>query len=131
MSYSVGECKYCGQLVQVDEPYETMEEAKEAAFAFCDCAGARAERRTLDQINNATEKIREIFGQVGEKAGFQTSTDQNVLEMLFEAAELCARGYLAQVSVQMMDGSKGKISVTQKGEIVVAKSETRTWQTKI
>ena len=30
MSYSVGECKYCGQLVQVDEPYDTMEEAKEA-----------------------------------------------------------------------------------------------------
>ena len=86
MSYSVGECKYCGQLVQVDEPYDTMEEAKEAAFAFCDCAGARAERRTLDQINNATEKIREIFGKVGEKAGFQTSTDQNVLEILFEAA---------------------------------------------
>ena len=51
--------------------------------------------------------------------------------MLFEAAELCARGYLAQVSVQMMDGSKGKISVTQKGEIVVEKSETRTWKTKI
>ena len=71
MSYSVGECKYCGQLVQVDEPYDTMEEAKEAAFAFCDCAGARAERRTLDQINNATEKIREIFGKVGEKAAFQ------------------------------------------------------------
>ena len=113
MSYSVGECKYCGQLVQVDEPYDTMEEAKEAAFAFCDCAGARAERRTQDQINNATEKIREIFGKVGEKAGFQTRTDQNVLEMMFEAAELCARGYLAQVSVQMMDGSKGKISVTQ------------------
>ena len=46
MSYSVGECKYCGQLVQVDEPYDTMEEAKEAAFAFA-TAPVRVQREGL------------------------------------------------------------------------------------
>ena len=51
--------------------------------------------------------------------------------MSYSVGECKYCGQLVQVSVQMMDGSKGKISVTQKGEIVVAKSETRTWQTKI
>ena len=69
--YTIGTCRYCGQVVSLERERDTQEAADIAASEECSCYDARAERSVRRQIENAQDRIQKIFGSEAEELGFR------------------------------------------------------------
>lgn len=90
----LGTCKFCGQMIDVG----MAAHPDEAALEYCDCPGAREERRIVECIAEACNNIE----------------PRETVEELCQLAEYAARGYLRQASIKL----SGTITAT-----IVAKAD--------
>lgn len=105
-----GVCKFCGQIVEVG----VVEHPDEMATEYCDCAGAKEERRIVECIVEACNNIEALFGEKAEEFGFRKIEPRAAVEELCQLAEFAARGYLRQASIKL----SGTITAT-----IVAKAD--------
>lgn len=55
--YSLGTCRYCGQVVNLERERDSQEAADIAASEECSCYDAREERAIRRKIENAQDRI--------------------------------------------------------------------------
>lgn len=93
----LGTCKFCGQMIEVG----VVEHPDEAAMEYCDCPGAKEERRIVECIAEACNNIEALFGERAEEFGFRKIEPRETVEELCQLAEYAARGYLRQASIKL------------------------------
>ena len=123
-----GACRFCGQVGNTDIAYLTQEEANDAATDNCKCDEACAERRIRRQIQSAASNIRDIFGAGAEEHGFQEITEPEIFRLLENVIELTARRKLASSVIQIRGYCRAAIAYTPKGEIKIARTESKAYQ---
>ena len=116
-----GACRYCGQLAQVEVP-ATWDEDKinELVTEKCECCDAVEYAKMKNRKANAHEKIVLLFG--GKSA---MPVDDKAEELLHLAVEAAVEWDIEKISVDIKDGTKGKISRTAKGSIKIERSESK------
>ena len=123
MAVTRGVCRYCGQIQEVG-PHPSQAAADETASEVCNCPTARQERRVLEQVEDACERVQRLFGDEAEHLGFKPVPDEAV-GLLEKVVEMIARGPISSASLNVRGRCKAKFSVTSKGKIKVSRSETR------
>lgn len=125
-----GTCRFCGQVGNVIgyRRFASQEEANDYATEHCGCSRAENERRIQRQISNANSRVYEVFGEGAEAHGFRPVADQSIFNILENCIELVARRLLSSATLQIRGYCKATISLTSKGEIVIARSETRAFK---
>lgn len=123
MAVTRGVCRYCGQIQEVG-PHPSQTAADETASEVCNCPTARQERRVLEQVEDACERVQRLFGDEAENLGFKPVPDEAV-GLLEKVVEMIARGPISSASLNVRGRCKAKFSITSKGKIKVSRSETR------
>lgn len=119
MGISTAPCKFCGQMVQIQEAL-TDEDAVEAATMACECQEARAYQKEQERRERTMQNVRHLFGG-GEEAGISDGT----LQILLAAAGGVLRGEITRITLVLHDGTKAAISQTAQGDINVERTETK------
>lgn len=123
MAVTRGVCRYCGQIQEVG-PHPSQAAADETASEVCNCPTARQERRVMEQVEDACERVQRLFGDEAESLGFKPVPDEAV-GLLEKVVEMIARGPISSASLNVRGRCKAKFSITSKGKIKVSRSETR------
>ena len=106
----LGTWKFCGQMIEVG----VVGHPDQVALDYCDCPGAKEERRIVECIAEACNNIEALFGEKAEEFGFRKIEPRAAVEELCQLAEFAARGYLRQASIKI----SGTITAT-----IVAKAD--------
>lgn len=116
-------CRFCGQMIQLDEEQEyTKPQAEEAATMLCTCTAAQEYQKEKMRKDKAMKNVEKLFGQDAEP---DKRIAEGIVEILREAVEEIYTGGLAKVTLNMRGGVKASISQNAKGEINVERTETR------
>lgn len=126
--YSLGTCRYCGQVVNLERERDSQEAADIAASEECSCYDAREERAIQRKIENAQDRIQKVFGSEAEELGFRPINAPEPIQLMNDIAVLIARGYITSAVVNVRGQCRAKISLTSKEKIKVERSETRSYQ---
>lgn len=117
------ECRFCGQLVQLDGDCElTEKQAEEEATMRCKCAEAAEYQKMRKRKEKALKNISLLFG---EDAGSEKQIDKNIVDILKTAAEEICNENIEKISLNMWGGVKASVSRNAKGEINVERTEIR------
>ena len=92
--YTLGTCRYCGQVVSLERERPTQEAADIAASEECSCYDAREERAICRKIENAQDRIQKVFGSEAEELGFRPINAPEPIQLMNDIAVLIARGYI-------------------------------------
>lgn len=122
---TTGVCKYCGQTSELGQAYETQEAADEAASEICACTSATLARRRAVQVEDAKDRVRQLFGEGAEELGFIPLADASAVEFLENAAALIATGPISSATINVRGRCKAKLTVSNKGKIKVSRSEVK------
>ena len=76
--FSLGTCRFCGQLVNLERERDTQEAADIAASEECSCYDAREERAIRRKIENAQDRIQKISGVRPRSSAFGLSTRRSL-----------------------------------------------------
>ena len=107
-------CRYCGQVIQIDEENLTEEQAIEAASMRCSCARASYHQRIMRRRETALNNIATLFAREGDE--IQSILKQAVDNILDESME--------KVTLNLKGGIKAVVSQNSKGEINVERTVT-------
>lgn len=120
---AIGTCKFCGQTAACKalEGWG-QEEIDELATEICRCQDARHYSFEKEAEGRIDGKIEMLFGAGNKEDGI----NNEVIAMLHEAAHLVYGGAMQSITVDIGNGIKGKISMTQKGNIKVVRTRTST-----
>lgn len=121
MMYPMAECKFCGQMIQIDAECETKQDAEEIATMYCGCDGAAKYAKEKQRKEKAMENVSILFG---ENAIPEKRIGAGIVDILNDAVEEIYSGRLAKITVNLRGGVKGSISQNSKGEINVERMET-------
>ena len=111
------ECKYCGQMVNVD-----TEETE--GYQLCGCGGACAEIFTQEQIEEACQNVETLFGEDCGDFGFTPVLEIAVVETLKTLCALVARGAGGAVSMTIPGSGVAMVKLGSKGEVKVTRRVT-------
>lgn len=113
-----GACRFCGQIISFETlGQSTPEQLDEWAVEKCDCSTAKNYTRRKKSIEGARKKIKQLFSSGdGEEAAAL------ILNM---AVDAISTEMLAEVSVNLGNGCKGKVSQSSKGNIRVERTDTK------
>lgn len=128
MSNYVGCCKYCGQLLNGNNEFENQDTADAWATARCNCSMATIKRRQAEQVENAKERVEQLFGVDCKEYGFSPIANESTIDLLNAAIEHVAGGHVLQVSIATNGDGVAKVSMNSKGNIRVQRSVTRAYQ---
>ena len=95
--------------------------------AVCNCPPAERERIIQEQVSKAAERIDELFVNC-EKLDLKPIQNIKAVEHMTDAVSLIANGEMLNVSLQITSRCKAQISLTSKGKIKVARTETKKYQ---
>ncbi len=110
------ECRFCGQLVQLDGDCElTPEQAEEKAVMNCKCAEAVEYQKKKLRKEKALKNISMLFGEDAGKS----------IDILRAAVEQIHDGAMEKISLNLRGGVKASVSQNAKGEINVERTETK------
>lgn len=123
--FTTGACKYCGQTSELGQVYDTQEAADEAASELCECAQASIARRRAAQVEDAKDRVRQLFGERAEELGFIPLADAPAVELLEQIAALIATGPISSATINVRGRCKAKFTVSTKGKIKVSRSEVK------
>lgn len=110
--YTLGTCRYCGQVVSLERERPTQEAADIAASEECSCYDAREERAIRRKIENAQDRIQKVFGSEAEELGFRPINAPEPIQLMNDIAVLIARGYITSAVVNVRGQCRAKISLT-------------------
>jgi hypothetical protein len=113
-----GACIYCGQLM----PFETTglareDDLNEWATEKCDCSEAKIYAKRKKSLSGAKEKIKQFFGS--------ESSGEIVIKLLDMATDAIFENKIDDLSINIGNGCKGKVSQNSKGNIKVERTDTR------
>ena len=86
--YSLGTCRYCGQVVNLERERDSQEAADIAASEECSCYDAREERAIRRKIENAQDRIQKVFGSEAEELGFRPINAPEPIQLMNDIAVL-------------------------------------------
>ncbi len=118
-----GICKFCGQMAtrKVLEEWG-QEEIDELATETCECADARLYAHKKGQKERADARITLLFG----KENKSVTVPDTAVDLLHKAVYPVCEGFIQSITVDIGDGVKGKINITSKGIVKVARTKTDT-----
>lgn len=115
-----GACRFCGQIAQVDAPPIWPEDmVNELATELCECNKATTYANMKKRREKAHEKIVLLFG---EKAS--SPVNDNAEKLLHMAVDTAIDYDIESMTIDIGDGTKGKISCTTKGSIKIERRES-------
>lgn len=116
MGIITAQCRYCGQIAQVETDKElTKKELEEEATMMCNCTQAKMYKREIARKERALKNVTLLFD----------THSSNIVRILELAVEEICEGNVNKITLQLQDSVKACISQTAKGEINVEKTETR------
>lgn len=117
------ECRFCGQLVQLDGDCElTPEQAEEKAVMNCKCAEAVEYQKKKLRKEKALKNISTLFGEDAEP---EKRIREDLIDILQAAVEQIYDGTMEKISLNLRGGVKASVSQNAKGEINVERTETK------
>lgn len=120
---STAECRFCGQMVQLNGDCElTQPQAEEKATMTCRCAEAVEYQKEKNRKEKALKNVSTLFG---EDATLEKRVSKGITDILRSSVEEIYSGGLAKVTLNLRGGVKASISQNSKGEINVERTETR------
>lgn len=120
-----GACPYCGQFIEFEAPAFDENEARDLAVARCNCPGAKAENEIKQKIKLASERIKALFGENAEENGFEPISSNEAISLLVLAAALVAQGDICSSTINISGKCSARVTLGNKGNIVIARRETR------
>ena len=109
------ECRFCGQVEQIEGVDLTEEQAEEEATMRCKCSDAVIYRKEKNRKKKALENVKTLFG----------SEREAVLNLLNNAVESICDDEMERITVNLYGGVKCTISQNSKGEINVERTVTK------
>lgn len=120
---STGVCKFCGQIATRKALEEwSQEDIDELATETCECMDARIYAHKKGQKERADQRIELLFG-IDNKS---VTVPDAAVELLHKAVYPICEGFISSITVDIGNGVKGKISITPKGIVKVARTKTDT-----
>ena len=116
----LGTCKFCGQMIDVG----MAAHPDQVALEYCDCPGAKEERRIVECIAEACNNIEALFGEKAEDFGFRKIEPRETVEELCQLAEFAARGYLRQAKINL-SGTIAATITAKADRVVISRKVTR------
>lgn len=109
-----GACIYCGQLWS----FETIgladgDKLDEWATEKCDCSAAKAQTQKKKSLKVAKEKIKQFF-----------PGDNVTLDILDKATDAIYDDHIEDITINIGNGVKAKVSTNRKGNIKVERTVT-------
>lgn len=118
MGIITAQCRYCGQIAQVETDKElTKKELEEEATMMCNCTQAKMYKQINARKKHALKNVKLLFDNA--------RYNDNIVKILELAIEELCEGQLNKITLQLQDNVKACISQSAKGEINVEKIETR------
>lgn len=115
-------CRFCGQMIQIDEDCDSRQQAEELATMYCGCSGATDYQKEKQRKDKAMKNVSVLFG---EDAVPEKRVGEGIVNILHAAVEEIYSGGLAKVTLNLRGGVKGYVSQNSKGEINVERTETK------
>ena len=112
---TIGPCRYCKQLIQIEEFENDKEDANEEATLRCKCSGAEMYRKEKTRKKKAMENVEKLFG-------VECESVQNLLKA---AVEIIFNDEMEKITLALYGGVKATISQNSKGEINVERTVTK------
>lgn len=117
------QCRFCGQMVQIETDKElTQPQAEEQATMTCNCTEAVEYQKKRQRKEKAMMNVSALFG---ENAAPDKRCGEGIVNILKAAVEEIYTGGLAKVTLNLRGGVKASISQNAKGEINVERTETK------
>ena len=124
----IGACKYCGQIGTAEREYASQEDADYEATYNYSCYQAKQERGIRKRIQDARDRVNQLFLSGCESYGFKPIADERVIELLYDIVEDTARSRIRGGTVSLAGGGTCSIGVTSKAAISVKRAETRAYK---
>lgn len=115
-------CRFCGQMIQIDEDCDSRQQAEELATMYCGCSSATDYQKEKQRKDKAMKNVSVLFG---EDAVPEKRVGEGIVNILHAAVEEIYSGGLAKVTLNLRGGVKGSVSQNSKGEINVERTETK------
>lgn len=123
-----GACPFCGQYIEFEYPAVDEYEARDMAAERCNCAGARHERDLQKKIALACERIEALFGENASENGFEPIPSKEPISALCDLSSLVARGVISTATINISGKCTARVTLGNKGNIVIARREARACQ---
>lgn len=112
-------CRFCGQVAVREVPEDWDEEKRnELATETCDCDAAKHYTFNKQRAERAAGRIELLFGSKHEKP-----ISDDARELLHGAVAPIINGDISKLQLDTDAGIQGKISITSKGSIKVARTD--------
>ena len=121
-----GTCQFCDQIIAVNA-LPSLGEADLAATDQCKCPGAKSERWIAERINDAIQRIDQLFGAEAQQYGFLPIKEREVIDLLETIAIRLAHGLISGATVRIRGSCTAKISLSAKGKIKIQRTETNAY----
>lgn len=120
---ATGSCKFCGQAATRKALEEWgREDIDELATETCECLDARIYAHKKGQKERTNERIDLLFG----KDNKSVTVPDAAVDLLHKAVYPICEGLIKSIAIEIGNGVKGKINVTSKGNVKVARIKTNT-----
>lgn len=100
----------------------SQEEIDELATETCECVNARIYTHKKSQKERAHNKIDLLFGE----NNTTVIVPDAAVDLLHKAVYPICKGFITAITVDIGNGVKGKINITSKGNVKVARTKTDT-----
>lgn len=115
-----GGCVFCGQMRAMEVPEDWEQDLiNELATEKCKCLEATIWANKKYKKECAHERIDELFGVKSAEP-----VDECAEELIHKAADCVVEWNIEKISIDIKDGTKGKISRNAKGFIKIERSES-------
>lgn len=115
-------CRFCGQMIQLDDDGLTQPQAEERAVMMCKCPAAVKYQKEKLRKEKALKNVSALFG--GDAAP-EKRAGEGIVNILEAAVEEIYSGALAKITLNLRGGIKASVSQNSKGEIDVERTETK------
>ena len=108
-------CRFCNQMIQLDEAERTEQQAIEDATMRCRCTAAERYQKAVRRRERALENVSTLFGKKSDE----------IQELLKKAVDVILDDQMEKITINLYGGVKATISQNSKGEINVERTVTR------
>lgn len=123
---NTGVCRFCVEIAFVDNNETengTADERNNIATGNCTCELSKQERDKKSKIENAKERIRQLFGEDAPDYGFDPIEEGSIIRLLDSAVYQIAERKIISVTIDINYKTKAKISSSAKGKINIERTE--------
>jgi hypothetical protein len=126
-----GSCKFCGQMNSYPhDEHETQDQANECATLHCNCDKARHYTDRKQSLKRAEEQIENLFGDGASEYGL-VAVKEEIKKLMIEAATFIYDGLLKDISINVNQCVKVKISKSTKGKLTFMRSDAAVFKQEV